>query len=292
MCRNCIDQEKREEEKKKWFCILWGQNPSLSFHLVVPCCSGVLRECFSSWPVLMLRPHQPECPRGNQAVAGGQALLTHPFHLVCPLHQLWCGKAIAVNIISVTWHQKYPTWKIRAIMSTYTDTGCDEKFKYVKCYQARGNRPLVTMCLFGTLIRKHKLSLLLFYNRKPLYAVSASMTCLQVHYANRCVCSLSCLLAVCLGCAFTEMITTFLHWIWVRVPLQHSGCKTLRRQPEANSSVSSFCLLKNIKHLNQWAFISYLIFYCSTSPSYCTASQIGIHTAVLVSLFIFFPLGL
>lgn len=50
-------------------------------------------------------------------------------------------------------------------------------------------------------------------------------------------------------------------------------CKMLRRQPGANSSMSSFCLSKNIKHLNQWAFISYLIFYPSISLSYCTASQ-------------------
>lgn len=160
VCRNCINQVKREE-----FCILWGQSPSLSFHLIVPCCSSVLRECFSSWPVLTFRPHQLPCLRVDQTVAEKQALLTPPFHLVCLLHLLWCGKATAVNIITVTWHQKYPLWRavvrleVQGIISTYSDMGCDVKSKYVKCYQARGKRPQVPLCLLCTVIRQQNIIL-------------------------------------------------------------------------------------------------------------------------------------
>lgn len=122
----------------------------------------------------------------------------------------------------------------------------------------------------------------------------------KADYANRVllvwigmffVCSLCCLLVVCLGCVSAEMIITFLHWIWVTVPLWRAGCKALGRQPEANSSVSSFCLSKNIKHVNQWAIISYLIFYPSISLSCCTASQMEKIQQCCFHYFFFFSSG-
>lgn len=87
--------------------------------------------------------------------------------------------------------------------------------------------------------------------------VNAAACSSECFCASERVCFLRCLLVVRPGCGFIEMFVTLF-------ALDLSQSTSTSHSPgslEENSSVSSFCLSKNIKHLNQWAFISYLIFF-------------------------------
>lgn len=87
--------------------------------------------------------------------------------------------------------------------------------------------------------------------------VNATVRSSECFCASERVCFLRCLLVVRPGCAFIEMFVT----LFALDLSQSTSTSHSPGSPEENSSVSSFCLSKNIKHLNQWAFISYLIFF-------------------------------
>lgn len=189
-------------------------------------------------------------------------------------------------------------------MNPYTDTGYDVKSKnHVKCcksfqraYLRNQTLTVSTSCtvlqsvkyitfIKSTLIAYYQyiLSTLDYHCVLVLLCFDDANRALLVWISQRTLC---CLLVVCLGCVFAEMIITY-----CICSGSESEClcsQMLRRQPEANSSVSSLFAFQEHQAFESMSlhrrsnFLSFNI-----AQLYCTASQLEINTAVLFS---FFPL--